>query len=153
MKDNAIFQKALSFVLKAEGGYVNDPDDKGGATNKGITQNTYNGWLQSKGLSVKDVKNITTDEVAQIYYQNYWIKAGCTQMSKVFAVYAFDTAVNMGVGRVKEFMTYAQYKDPNKFLIARIAKYRQFSKNPSQAKFLKGWLNRVNALREFAKTV
>ena len=71
MDDNSeLFKKALKFVLKWEGGYVNDPDDKGGATNKGITQCTYNGWLKTKGLKPKDVKNITDVEVAQIYYQN-----------------------------------------------------------------------------------
>lgn len=154
MDEKEIFKKALAFVLIREGGYVNDPDDKGGATNKGITQNTYNGWLQSKDLQTKDVKNITNDEVAQIYYQNYWLKAGCDKMSKVFAVISFDTAVNMGVGRVQEFLKYAQYKDPDKFLLARIAKYREFVKaKPNQQKFLKGWINRVYALQEFVKTI
>ena len=148
-----LFKKALAFVLAREGGYVNDSDDRGGATNKGITQRTYDGWLKSKGLQHKDVKNITNDEVAEIYYKNYWLKAGCNKMSKVFAVISFDTAVNMGVGRVKQFLQYAEYKEPDKFLFARIAKYREFAKVPRQSKFLKGWLNRVNALREFIKTV
>lgn len=161
MNNNELFQKALRFVLIREGGYVNDPDDKGGATNKGITQRVYNGWLASKGLASKDVKNITNDEVALIYYNNYWLKADCDNMSKIFAVYCFDTAVNMGAGVVKatgmtrceEFLKAAQYKDPDKFLFARIMKYREFAKVGKQAKFLKGWLNRVEALRQFAKTL
>ena len=84
IEEKEIYNKALKFVLKWEGGYVNDPDDKGGATNKGITQGTYNGWLKSKGLQSKDVKFITSDEVAKIYYQNYWLKAKCNTMSKFF---------------------------------------------------------------------
>ena len=63
------FELALNFVLEREGGYVNDPDDKGGATNKGITQNTYNSWLKSVGKPAKDVKNITDAEVKEIYFK------------------------------------------------------------------------------------
>ena len=68
------FKKALKFVLKWEGGYVNNPHDKGGATNKGITQNTYNTWLKSLSLAPRDVKNITQEEVEQIYYKNKDVK-------------------------------------------------------------------------------
>ena len=62
-----LFKKALKFVLKWEGGYVNNPNDKGGATNKGITQYTYNNWLKTHGLQPRNVKFITDDEVEQIY--------------------------------------------------------------------------------------
>lgn len=144
-----IFDKALQFVLKWEGGYVNNPNDKGGATNKGITQNTYNSWLKSKGQNLKDVRNITDSEVREIYYNNYWLKAGCDKMSEKFAILAFDTAVNMGVGRVQEFLKSAEYKYPDKFIIARIAKYAEFAKVGNQKVFLQGWLNRVIDLYKF----
>ena len=93
---NEIFKKALKFVLNCEGGYVNNPNDKGGATNKGITQNTYNAYLKSKGKPAKDVRNITDIEVEDIYYSRYWISTGCDKMSAKFAVICSDTAVNMG---------------------------------------------------------
>ena len=143
------FEKALKFVLKWEGGYVNNPNDKGGATNKGITQNTYNTWLRSKGENLKDVRNITGSEVREIYYNNYWLKAGCDKMSEKFAILAFDTAVNMGVGRVKEFLEYAKYSNPDKFIIARIRKYNEFAKYGNQKIFLQGWLNRILDLEKF----
>ena len=72
MQYNELFKKALAFVLKWEGGFVNDPDDKGGATNKGITQNTYNSYLKSKGMRAKSVRYITQAEVEDIYYKQYW---------------------------------------------------------------------------------
>lgn len=143
------FDKALYFVLKWEGGYVNNPNDKGGATNKGITQATYNNWLRSQNKTTKDVRNITDSEVKKIYYNNYWLKAGCDKMTEKFAIICFDTAVNMGVSRVNEFLKAAEYKSPEKFLIARINKYTQFAKVGNQKVFLLGWLNRVMDLYQF----
>lgn len=148
-----LFKKALAFVLKWEGGYVNNPNDLGGATNKGITQRTYNSWLVSKGQDRKDVKFISKAEVEEIYYVNYWLGAGCNKMSKKFAVLAFDTAVNMGPRRVAEFLRVAQWKDPEKFIQAREAKYREFATYGNQHIFLKGWLNRLNDLKKFIKTL
>lgn len=141
-----LFKKALKFVLRWEGGYVNNPNDKGGATNMGITQYTYNSWLKNHGLQPRDVKNITQDEAAQIYYKNYWQKAGCHNMSPKFAFLAFDTAVNMGLARVNQFLKAAQWKYPDKFIAARRAKYEEFAQYGNQKIFLKGWLNRLNAL-------
>lgn len=145
------FENALKFVLAREGGYVNDPDDRGGATNKGITQNTYNGWLKSNGKASKDIKNITDAEVKEIYYKNYWLTAGCDKMTSKFAVACFDTAVNMGVSRVNEFLKAAKWIDLNEFYLARIRKYNEFAKNQTQRKFLNGWLNRVFALIDFVE--
>lgn len=148
-----LFEKALSFVLRWEGGYINHPNDLGGATNMGITQNTYNEWLQSKGRVKKDVRRLTDNEAKQIYYERYWLAAKCNQMSPKFAVLAFDTAVNMGISRVNEFMCAARWLYPDKFIKAREDKYRQFAKVKGQEIFLKGWLNRLNALKEFIKNL
>ena len=148
-----LFKKALQFVLAREGGFVNNPNDKGGATNKGITQNTYNAYLQSKGRAPKDVRNITDAEVEDIYYSRYWLASGCDKMSSRFAVLCFDTAVNMGVGRVKPFLQACQYMDIDAFILARIRKYNEFAKVQSQRGFLHGWLNRVFALIDFLKTL
>lgn len=192
--DELFKTKALPFVIKSEGGYSHNPNDKGGMTYKGITQSVYNAYRKSKKLNpqpigteyatgsvpkglkfvhykltinkvvVKNVDvviHITDAEIYDIYYHNYWLEAGCNEMSKVFAVIAFDTAVNMGAGvveatgmtRVQEFMKAAEYKDPDKFIQARIAKYKEFAKAPSQRGFLKGWLNRMDALEAYIKTI
>lgn len=152
-ENRELFKKALSFVLKWEGGYVNNPNDKGGATNKGITQGTYNSWLLSQGKERKDVKFISQAEVEEIYYTRYWLAAKCDNMSKIFAVISFDTAVNMGVGRVQEFLRASNWSDPFKFLDAREKKYREFANYGNQKIFLNGWLNRLNALRVFVKSL
>lgn len=154
---NELFEKCLKQVLKWEGGYVDDPDDKGGATNKGITQFTYNRYLKNKGQQPKPVKNISDAEVKEIYYKYYWLASGCEKMTPKFAALCFDTAVNMGTGIVKatgmtrntEFLKAAQYTYPEKYIAAKKAKYYEFAKFGNQKKFLQGWLNRLNDMQKF----
>lgn len=153
MKEIELFKKALSFVLKWEGGYVNNPNDKGGATNKGITQYTYNNWLKNKKLPIKNIKEITQNEVEEIYYNNYWKKAGCSNMTPCFSILAFDTAVNMGITRINEFLSAANWESPELFIKAREKKYREFAKYGNQKIFLQGWLNRLKDLENFIKVL
>ena len=44
------FQRILPYLLQDEGGYVNDPADRGGATNKGVIQRTYDAYRKGKGM-------------------------------------------------------------------------------------------------------
>ena len=74
-------------------------------------------------------------------------------MSPKFALLAFDTAVNMGVARVNQFMKAAGWKYPEKFIEARRAKYHEFAKYGNQKIFLQGWLNRLNALQAELKKI
>src|SRR5690242_1618495 len=98
---NDPFTIALCFVLAMEKGYVNDPDDAGGATNYGITQGTYDDYRRSSSLPPQPVLNITMAEVIDIYTVNYWAAARCPDFCVThpkLALVHFDTAVNEGVG-------------------------------------------------------
>ena len=145
------FEKMLKFVIQREGGYVNDPNDLGGETNKGITHTTYNSYRRSKGLPIQSVKYITNSEVRDIYYNNYYKASGADKISNpTLAAYVFDTAVNMGVSRAKTFLSQCD-GNPDKFEKLRRAKYDEFVKaKPSQKKYLQGWNNRVTQLKSFA---
>ena len=149
--NNEDFEKMLKFVLQREGGYVNDPHDLGGETNKGITHNTYNSYRRSKGLPIRSVKYITDDEVRDIYYNNYFKASGADKIENPkLASYVFDTAVNMGVSRAKSFLDQSN-GNPDTFEKLRRAKYDEFAKlNPSQKRYLQGWNNRVTAVKNFA---
>jgi lysozyme family protein len=63
-------KKLMPFILKWEGGYVNDKDDRGGATNKGVTLNTFKFYYPGKGI--EDLKHITDDEWLHIFKAGYW---------------------------------------------------------------------------------
>ena len=85
-----MFDKAVEDVLKHEGGYVNDPDDPGGETNMGISKKAYP-YLNIKELTKQDVKDI--------YYKDYWLKAKCDKLPIELQHIYFDMVVNMGKSR------------------------------------------------------
>lgn len=94
-----MFQEALSIVLKLEGGYADHPKDPGGPTNFGITHSTYHRYLAAKKRPLRPVKDITKDEVAEIYERGYWDAANCNLIDDTHphtAVVLFDAAVNCG---------------------------------------------------------
>ncbi len=84
------FDRALVFVLKMEGGYANDPADRGGATNYGVTQKNYDKWSTAQGLETRDVKLISDDEVRVIYRTQYWQQARCDDLPWPICLVHFD---------------------------------------------------------------
>ena len=68
-------KKLAPFILKWEGGFVNDPDDLGGATNKGVTIATYEAYCRKKGYpkpTIERLKALTKEEWTEIIKTMYW---------------------------------------------------------------------------------
>lgn len=163
------FDASLPFVLRWEGGLVDHPADPGGRTNKGVTQRVYDAWRRRQGLPQRDVKLIEEFEVHRIYESGYWMPPRCDLLERQLDLVQFDTAVNMGPGRAVRFLQSAvgcgvdgDFGPVTKRAVAAadlgdiIAKYCEnregyyrglVNKNPKLLVFLKGWLNRLNALR------
>jgi hypothetical protein len=144
---DAGFERALRKTLKYEGGLSNDPDDRGGLTNKGITQGEFSSWLRKNGRSPRSVATITNEEMKQIYYQDYWKASGADQLPGNLGMAVFDTAVNMGVGTAKKMLRESG-GDINRFLQLREQRYYRIASHGNNRKFLHGWLNRLNDLRQ-----
>ena len=154
--------QAIERVLKHEAGYVNDPHDSGGETNFGIAKRWYPNV---------DIKNLTREKAADIYYWEYWFKNKCHLMPTAVASMVFDTAVNQGgsfARRTLQMMvgvdqdgiigsqTIAAISLTNNYLLlndyakCRAQRYIELvKKDHTQIIFLTGWLNRVfNVLNE-----
>lgn len=98
------FESCLKLVLKHEGGYVNHPKDPGGATNRGITQATYDGWRSGRNLAPRSVRLITDREVSAIYRRDYWDAVRADDLPSGVDYAVFDFAVNSGVSRASRFL-------------------------------------------------
>lgn len=73
----AQISKLIPFILKWEGGYINDPADLGGATNKGVTLATYETYCYRKGFpmpTVERLKNIPEAHWNEIIKTMFWDK-------------------------------------------------------------------------------
>ena len=98
---SAAFTKAFELTVGHEGGYSNNPHDKGGPTKFGITERVAreNGY---KG----DMKDLPIELAQQVYRAFYWNPLQLDTVAAwdtAVAEKLFDTAVNMGVGIVARF--------------------------------------------------
>ncbi len=66
------FDKSINLMLGLEGGKTDEGTDRGGRTNYGITQFTYDEWNKKHKLPKKDVFTITPEIAKQIYKEEYW---------------------------------------------------------------------------------
>lgn len=98
-------EQLAAAIVAREGGYVNDPDDPGGATNFGVTIGT----MRSLGLDLNgdgrvdaaDVRKLDRAKAAQIYIEHYFRKPRLDRLPPALQASVFDMQVNAGANAVK----------------------------------------------------
>lgn len=157
-------------ILKWEGGFVNHPNDKGGATNKGITIGTFSYYRRLKGLpqpSVEDLKDISNEEWKNILKTLYWDRWKADQINnQSIANLLVDWVWASGVYGIKypqqvlgvvvdgivgnRTLTAVNEYPDQKGLFQKLWDRRKqhfeniVQRDPSQKVFLNGWMNRLN---------
>ena len=160
-------------LLEFEGGWVDDPVDPGGATNKGITFQTFKAYgprLLGIPATLENLKKLTDTQAGTIYELKFWDKIDCNHIANQdLANILADFYVNAGSNAIKILqrilnnnfsagisvdggmgpatcaaMQAAESKDLPTYKTNRIRYYRDLvARRPELQKFLKGWLNRV----------
>ena len=92
-------------IVKREGGFVNDPDDPGGATNFGVTIHTMRNLgldLDRDGsVSVADVRALSKEQAIEIFEKHYFEKPLIAMLPAALHATVFDMYVNAGANAVK----------------------------------------------------
>ncbi len=92
-------------IVAREGGFVNDPDDPGGATKYGVTIHTMRRLgldLDGDGdVDTADVKFLNRDQAIQIFIKHYFVKPLISKLPKPLQASVFDMYVNAGRNAIK----------------------------------------------------
>jgi lysozyme family protein len=156
----ADLNQSIALTLKNEGGFVDNPNDRGGATNMGIEQ---------RDLPDIPIRDLTVAQ-AFAYYQESYVKPWMNEIeSQAVADKIFDMAVLLGIqtavrllqralgfstddqdGNYGAITARAVNEDGDNVLApykTMLAAHMQWivQKNPSQQVFLAGWLRRVES--------
>ena len=166
--------KLAPWILKWEGGFVNDPDDSGGPTNKGVTIKTWKQVGYDKDgdgdIDVKDLKLLTVNDVIKVVLKpHYWDRWKADEIvSQSVANICVDwvwASGKPGITRVQKLLgvkqdgvvgpkTLAALNSRSPLPLFGAIKQERIKfideiciKNPKNLKFKKGWLNRLNDLK------
>lgn len=164
--------KLIPFILQWEGGFVNDPADLGGATNKGVTIGTFKEHRKRKGLpapTVDDLKNISESEWHDIFKSLYWdrwkadeIKSqavanilvdwvwasgshGIKRPQRLLGVKADGIVGKQTIAAVNAMEAatlFKMIKSDRLKFVDEICRAR-----PANERFRKGWTNRINSIK------
>lgn len=168
----ADYKLLVPFIRKWEGGFVNDPYDKGGATNAGVTIATYRTYRKQKGYattSVDDLKRMTSVEWQEIFKTLYWDRWRADYiLSQSVADILVDWVWASGVwgikipqrllgvttdgvvgpvtletlNRLEARQTFDTIKSARVQFIDDICR-----RTPTNERFRRGWINRLNDIR------
>ncbi|WP_323767257.1 holin-associated N-acetylmuramidase [Marinovum sp.] len=104
MRQHSVRQIADEIIAR-EGGYVNDPDDPGGATNHGVTIHTLRRLgldLDGDGtVTAQDVRQLGREQAVDIFIRHYFIQPGIAKLPDSIQASVFDMYVNAGANAVK----------------------------------------------------
>jgi len=159
---------AEQYDIASDRGYANVSGDRGGQTKNGITYMTYCTYCRQKGKrkpTIEDLKKLDFVEWLDIIRTLYWDKWLADKIdNQSVANILVDWQINSGNwgvrivqkmlgvkvdGKVGKYTLKALNKWNQQILFndikdKRVLFYQSIvDKNPSQAKFLKGWLNRL----------
>ena len=160
--------KLIPIIKRWEGGYSDNPNDRGGATNSGVTLAVYQS-VYGKNKTKNDLKRMTNEQWNYIFTKLYWNKwkadeiknqsianilvdwvwmSGYGTIKKIQSLFGLTADGIVGNKTILYINSHDQEEVFNKIWNRRKSFYESLVKNnPSQKVFLKGWMNRLNTFK------
>jgi hypothetical protein len=140
------FNSALGYYLAHEGGWSQNPSDKGGPTNYGIAWNYHSGTLSKYGVfNLQGLHDINYEQVSKFYKNEFWDRHGLGKLKdQRVATKALDFVAATG-GEVDITALNNMTPEAAIRLMGQTQTeiyLKSAAKNPSQRQFLPGWLKR-----------
>lgn len=168
------FDKAIAFTYIDEKGNDDDPDDPGGRTSDGIEQREWDAWCDLNGLARSDIWTVPWELKKPLYHAQYWLPY-CDQLPGGIDYLFSDTWINSGLHEAALILqrTLGVVADGHIGVVTlaaakRVTDLADFTKrfcddhahvyslivqaHPAEAKFLRGWNNRIAHERANAMT-
>ena len=171
----ADYKHVIPFILSAEGGWVNDPNDAGGETNKGIT---YNVWKSVFGDTHERFMAMSNEDWSVIFKKLFWDRILGDQIKSQriadtivdwvwgsglhypsadvqdILIHTFNQHIaedgSFGPGTIASINAVDEQKEFDAIIAKRFWYLDQIvAAHPTNQKFLQGWKNRINHLIEF----
>lgn len=170
-RSDSLFYATIPMVLRYEGGFVDDPIDKGGKTNMGITQKYLDTYKKKAGVNINNVKDLTKKDAIGLYKAEWDARGfGLLDNTDVMKL-VYDFSVNSGpqkaIGSLQKVLNQKGHNliedgyigdktnkavnaVDDKWLKKELQKSRAehcddiVDKYPDQKRFIKGWFNRIN---------
>jgi lysozyme family protein len=166
----AAFESLFPHILESEGiVFENDSADTAGATKFGIITDDLKTYYHDQTKTWQDVKNLTQDEAFKIYKKLYWDAFKADEIKNdSLAHFIVDGAINQGKGTITKYiqqvcgitadgifgsgtLAAVNAHNPKELFEGlkqkRLDKYHRIvENNPSQQRFIKGWIRRLNSI-------
>ncbi len=150
---------------------MNHPNDRGGATNMGVTIATYEAYCKAKGeaATVEKLKNLTKEEVIEILKTMFWDRCRADEIkdqsvaniivdwvwaSGVWGIKHTQRALGLAQDGIIGPITLRMLNDVDPMILFNMLKMereahfnRIVANDDTQQVFLKGWLNRLRGIK------
>ncbi|QIW88961.1 putative lysozyme family protein [Vibrio phage phiV208] len=159
-----MFYKSFERVIGHEGGYTDDPQDRGNWTSGKVGEGKLLGTkfgISAMSYPGLDIKNITLDQARSIYYEDFWVKNGIDLLPTAMQYQMFDASINHGYRNAAKILQRAvgvkddgiigkntmkavgQYDQLNLVLLFNNERLKFYTDIGTWSQYGKGWARRV----------